>query len=540
MRSPLRPTRNRLSNSPKSPNSELRPKPTVADIELAPRRRLRDGSTSSRGKSPASRTSRRGTSVSSTTTTASSRASRANSSNPNRNVISTLNDRRSNIMLGQNRSRRDSIASTSVISESDSGSYVPSRSNINSRESSLTPPSQSEIPQSSTSRKRSRSHTHSPIQEQDSAIQSEQDTTADAQAMRDRIDRFMAPIRRQHIPYLNYGPNSNLGPKPQTPERNQRNGSSSITSRTSDSDPDFIETQTSRRYTTAEKGKGRAQITSTPIEIESSSEEPDTSLEHEGDESIQFINITQKRKREDGVHEEEIDELDSDDDDVNMVDAKEVEEEESLAGGYTCPVCFCPPSQAVMTPCGHILCAQCLHSSLISAIGRLSNPYPDLHGHGHGPRGGRNGSRGGRGRGRHTRNSSDFTPAQNQHIIHRSNMTVSMWGPGPTAWTKDLLQQYWQHHCIITCEKQLSKNGVDKSEWEAIKDLQIPKLDDIKVEQKLKSLWRLEDHWVVEGECPVCRNPLPGGYGPPDTGIGGIIPLQARLSTYKNDTKRRR
>lgn len=46
----------------------------------------------------------------------------------------------------------------------------------------------------------------------------------------------------------------------------------------------------------------------------------------------------------------------------------------------------------------------------------------------------------------------------------------------------------------------------------------------------LKGLWKVEErYWVIEGECPVCRKGLPGGYGPPGTGIGGVIPLKVRI-----------
>ncbi|KAF8310773.1 hypothetical protein DL93DRAFT_1570798 [Clavulina sp. PMI_390] len=37
---------------------------------------------------------------------------------------------------------------------------------------------------------------------------------------------------------------------------------------------------------------------------------------------------------------------------------------------YTCPVCFSPPKDAVLTPCGHILCGECLHDSLRAAQSR--------------------------------------------------------------------------------------------------------------------------------------------------------------------------
>ncbi|TFY61012.1 hypothetical protein EVG20_g7214 [Dentipellis fragilis] len=37
---------------------------------------------------------------------------------------------------------------------------------------------------------------------------------------------------------------------------------------------------------------------------------------------------------------------------------------------YTCPICFCPPSNATLTPCGHILCGECLFTAVSSAVRR--------------------------------------------------------------------------------------------------------------------------------------------------------------------------
>ncbi|KIY69368.1 hypothetical protein CYLTODRAFT_230546 [Cylindrobasidium torrendii FP15055 ss-10] len=33
-------------------------------------------------------------------------------------------------------------------------------------------------------------------------------------------------------------------------------------------------------------------------------------------------------------------------------------------GGFNCPVCFCAPTNATVTPCGHISCGECLFSAI--------------------------------------------------------------------------------------------------------------------------------------------------------------------------------
>lgn len=54
------------------------------------------------------------------------------------------------------------------------------------------------------------------------------------------------------------------------------------------------------------------------------------------------------------------------------------------------------------------------------------------------------------------------------------------------------------------------------------------------VDMILKGLWKVENrYWIIEGECPVCRKGLPGGYGPPGMGIGGVIPLKVRVAGGK-------
>lgn len=40
------------------------------------------------------------------------------------------------------------------------------------------------------------------------------------------------------------------------------------------------------------------------------------------------------------------------------------------AAEYNCPICFCPPTSAVLTPCGHIMCGSCLFSAIETAMQR--------------------------------------------------------------------------------------------------------------------------------------------------------------------------
>lgn len=41
-----------------------------------------------------------------------------------------------------------------------------------------------------------------------------------------------------------------------------------------------------------------------------------------------------------------------------------------LLSEYTCPICFSPPTNATMTPCGHVCCGACLFMAVKSALKR--------------------------------------------------------------------------------------------------------------------------------------------------------------------------
>ncbi len=100
--------------------------------------------------------------------------------------------------------------------------------------------------------------------------------------------------------------------------------------------------------------------------------------------------------------------------------------------------------------------------------------------------------------------------------------------------------------------------GIEKVDREAIKLIEpsTRKEDNVVVKEELKGLWVIDGlHCVVEGECPVCqlfprlehalmkvkvcRKPIPGGFGPPKSGIGGVIPLEIRIGGLNGSRKRR-
>lgn len=43
---------------------------------------------------------------------------------------------------------------------------------------------------------------------------------------------------------------------------------------------------------------------------------------------------------------------------------------------YTCPVCFSPPTYATITPCGHVLCGECLFTAVKTTIQRGAYTMP--------------------------------------------------------------------------------------------------------------------------------------------------------------------
>ncbi|KAF5381896.1 hypothetical protein D9757_007597 [Collybiopsis confluens] len=43
---------------------------------------------------------------------------------------------------------------------------------------------------------------------------------------------------------------------------------------------------------------------------------------------------------------------------------------ENALSKYTCPICFCPPTNTTMTPCGHVACGSCLFTAVKTALRR--------------------------------------------------------------------------------------------------------------------------------------------------------------------------
>jgi len=52
------------------------------------------------------------------------------------------------------------------------------------------------------------------------------------------------------------------------------------------------------------------------------------------------------------------------------LDPKPKKPKEELLGGYSCPICFSPPSNATLTPCGHICCGLCLFMAVKTTMQR--------------------------------------------------------------------------------------------------------------------------------------------------------------------------
>ena len=54
------------------------------------------------------------------------------------------------------------------------------------------------------------------------------------------------------------------------------------------------------------------------------------------------------------------------------VEPKPKKSKEELLGGYCCPICFSPPSNATLTPCGHICCGLCLFMAVKTTMQRAT------------------------------------------------------------------------------------------------------------------------------------------------------------------------
>jgi hypothetical protein len=45
---------------------------------------------------------------------------------------------------------------------------------------------------------------------------------------------------------------------------------------------------------------------------------------------------------------------------------------EELLGSYSCPICFSPPTNATLTPCGHVCCGLCLFVAVKTTMQRAN------------------------------------------------------------------------------------------------------------------------------------------------------------------------
>ena len=52
------------------------------------------------------------------------------------------------------------------------------------------------------------------------------------------------------------------------------------------------------------------------------------------------------------------------------VESKPKKPKEELLGNYSCPICFSPPTNATLTPCGHICCGSCLFVAVKTTMHR--------------------------------------------------------------------------------------------------------------------------------------------------------------------------
>ncbi|TFK50245.1 hypothetical protein OE88DRAFT_1632066 [Heliocybe sulcata] len=43
---------------------------------------------------------------------------------------------------------------------------------------------------------------------------------------------------------------------------------------------------------------------------------------------------------------------------------------------YTCPICFCPPTYATLTPCGHVCCGECIFTAVKTSLARTMGMMP--------------------------------------------------------------------------------------------------------------------------------------------------------------------
>lgn len=83
------------------------------------------------------------------------------------------------------------------------------------------------------------------------------------------------------------------------------------------------------------------------------------------------------------------------------------------------------------------------------------------------------------------------------------------------------MREHWSHVREAAYERTARAAGMDDASIEAGRS-DVP----VDVVMVLKGLWKVDGDWVIEGECPVCRKGIPGGYGPPGKGVGGVVGVE--------------
>ncbi|KAF9048924.1 hypothetical protein BJ165DRAFT_1070607 [Panaeolus papilionaceus] len=65
-------------------------------------------------------------------------------------------------------------------------------------------------------------------------------------------------------------------------------------------------------------------------------------------------------------------EIERDNDPQETTTNNQTADDESHLSSYTCPICFCAPTNATLTPCGHICCGECLFTAIKTTQQRVA------------------------------------------------------------------------------------------------------------------------------------------------------------------------
>ncbi|BEJ16831.1 hypothetical protein CspHIS471_0602320 [Cutaneotrichosporon sp. HIS471] len=425
--------------------------PTLADVPLNPRRRLRDGTASASVSSRASSRSVRGM----------------------KRTRSARSDSEADVTANAEASRRLPVLHP----------RLPCPDDVEGSDAGASQPLDVEDERRSRSGSRSAPRMSSPEVEEGPAAP-EQLEPEDG----DTVSSDDEPLRRSRFPSLlgSQGHDSSDPHPDNTFESDLTENSGSGSGSNSNRSPSPTSTSTSSgpRYTTREKGKGRA----IPRGLIDMSDGDDDDMV---DESIQFIESRAAPP------------IDITDDDDEQEPPEAAIDEDSAISAFTCPICFMPPTAPALTPCGHVMCYGCLHQSMVAAMGRQPNPYP----RNAPPRRGRKPKR------------SPFADlrAGGRYIP-------------PAKWTEETIEEAWSASQDDRYRRQLIRDGLSAADIEATLKLVGDGRDD-SVKHPLEGLWDLgNNRWVIEGDCPVCRKPIPGGLGPLDYRLGRVVLLEARIA----------